>query len=106
MVPRRTHYPPSVLSRIVCTGDRTREVRRRVLTHRRRASSTYLGPMPNVTIDEVEYRRLTDDRAYLTRRVHELTDEVDALKDALRRAKASSNAVTHGRRAPRSRGRA
>ena len=75
------------------------------MTHRRRASSTYLGPMPNVTIDEVEYRRLTDDRAYLTRRVHELTDEVDALKDALRRAKASSNAVTHGRRAPRSRSR-
>ena len=39
--------------------------------------------MPDVTIDEVEYRRLTDDRTYLTRRVHELTDEVDALKLSL-----------------------
>ena len=37
--------------------------------------------MPDVTIDEVEYRRLTDDRTYLTRRVHELTDEVDALEE-------------------------
>ena len=45
-----------------------------------------------VTIDVVEWRRVQDDRAYLTRRVHELTDEVDELKDALRRAKASLNA--------------
>ena len=57
-----------------------------------------------VTIDVVEWRRVQDDRAYLTRRVHELTDEVDELKDALRRAKASLNA-SNGRRSPRSRSR-
>ena len=57
-----------------------------------------------VTIEIVEWRRVQDDRAYLTRRVHELTDEVDQLKDALRRAKASLNA-SNGRRSPRSRSR-
>ena len=57
-----------------------------------------------VTVDVVEWRRVQDDRAYLTRRVHELTDEVDELKDALRRAKASLNA-SNGRRSPRSRSR-